>query len=553
MPDTNLPEPSSASEPAQRGEEFRGRRVAVNSMAMMAGQLGITLIGLITTPVTLSHIGLVEFGIWATISTTVAYITVIDPGFGDMITRYGAQAHLEGNRALGARLCSLFSLIWVGIGILFLPVLIWVLPIWVSHLHAVGNVPLSESLRHSTTFFFYWAYAFTVAGSIFAIVSARLTAIGDQWLVTVIDTCTRFVYGIVLLALLFNGFRLSALVIASSVQLVLTFACTLVFVVRRAGAPFGNPLRLQGGLVREVVRFGGWLQFGGLLETLTYDTDPIVISTFVSVSRTGTYNIGQRVARQSSYFASIAQSSILSAVSAAYAANEGLGAMRRMYTRANRLVVLTGGVIGGGILGMAPVIIAAWLGRFYLDADGVTCLAVIALMVALPRPATAAIVMAMGRVGLGVRAQVVAFVLNLVLTLALVGPLGMFGVLWATVIAKLAATTYLLVRFHRLVEGTARELLFSWLNKLLLAVGAGALVSRILLHFMPVSVAHERLPALLALLVLGSVYMAVVTSILRVTHYFSGEDLEWFSRILPGRLGRIAGSSLLRRALGEQP
>jgi len=527
-----------------RGEEFRGRRVATNSMIVIVGQVLFTAIGLVTTPVTLSHIGVIEFGLWTIITTAVGYITVVDPGFGDMVTRYGARAHLEGDRALGARLCSLASLFWLGLGALLLPLVLWLVPLYVGTLH------LHPGLDSVADRYFYWGFAITVAGSLAAIMSSRLTATGDQWLVTVIDTTTRLLYCVLLLVLLFKGYRLNALVFATSAQIVLTFLVTCFYVVRRAGPLYGNPLRLHGALVREVVRFGGWLQLGGALEALTYETDPVVIGALVSVPRVTSYGIGQRVARQSTYFAFIAQTSILPAISAAHAAREGLGAIRRMYTRANRMVVLLGCVIGGAVLGMAPVIIAAWFGRPYLFADGATCLAVLALMLGLPRPATAATIMALGRVGLGVRAQFLAFAVNLPLTLLLVRPMGMFGVMLATVIAKLAATTYLLIRFHRLVEGTARELLFSWLYKLLLAILAGAGAARLALAFLPHSVVHQRLPALGALVVLGALYLVVFSAVLRATRYFGGDDLTWFAEILPGPLSRLVSNETVRRLAG---
>src|SRR5271169_3793297 len=152
-------EPLAQAPPtAQRGAEFRGRRVAANSMTLLAGQVFFTLIGFVTTPVILHHIGLTEFGLLALIMTTVGYITVVDPGFGDLITRYGARAHLEGDRALAARLCSLASLLWLGLGVLGLPLLIWAIPAWIPHLslhHGLNNVAIE---------FFQWGYAYTVAG-----------------------------------------------------------------------------------------------------------------------------------------------------------------------------------------------------------------------------------------------------------------------------------------------------------------------------------------------------------------------------------------------------
>ncbi|HEV3212304.1 MAG TPA: lipopolysaccharide biosynthesis protein [Acidimicrobiales bacterium] len=532
---------------AQRGTEFRGRRVAMNSMTLLAGQVLFTAIGFVTTPIVLTHIGLVEFGLWGLIMTAVGYITVVDPGFGDLITRYGARAHLEGNRALGARLCSLASLLWLGLGVLGLPLLLWAVPAWIPHLG------LHHGLDHVAIEFFEWGYAYTVAGCVTAIMSSRLTAIGDQWLVTVIDGFTRLLYAVVLLSMLLTGSRLSALVVASSVQLLVTFVVTLGFVWRRAGAPYGNPLRLHGAMVREATRFGGWLQLGGVLELLTYETDAFVISTFVSVRRNGTFTIAQKPAGMTTYFSGIAQTSALAALSAAHAAREGLSSMRRMYTRANRLSVLLGCLIGGLFLGTAPVFLAAWLGHYQggiAVTDGATCLAVAALMLGLPRPAAAAVIMAMGKVGIGVRAQAAAFAINLVLTIVLVAPLGMFGVMLATVVAKGVATGYLLVRFHRLVDGTARELLFGWMGRLVLAVGVGAGVARLALLGMPDAVVHQRGPALVAFLVLGALYTTAFAAVIRATRYFGDDDLRWFEQILPAPLARLAASRVTRRLVG---
>jgi O-antigen/teichoic acid export membrane protein len=531
----------------RRGSEFRGRRVAINSVTLLVGQIFFTLIGFVTTPIVLTHVGLVEFGLWGLIMTTVGYITVVDPGFGDLVTRYGAQAHVRGDRALGASLCSLASLVWIGFGILGLPIILWAIPAWIPYLH------LNAGLAHVSLEFFQWGYAYTVAGCLTAIMSSRLTAIGDQWLVTVIDAATRVVYAVVLVSMLLTGSKLSALVIASSVQLVITYVVTVGFVGSRAGAPYGSPLGLQRSLVREMTRFGTWLQLGGILELLTYETDAVVISTFVSVGRNGTYQIAQKPAGLTTYFGFLAQPAMLSAMSAAYAANEGLVAMRRMYTRAVRLVALLGCLIGGSLLGMAPVFLAFWLGGYNGGipiTDAAVCLTVAALLIGLPRLSAAATIMAMGRVGIGVRAQAAAFAVNLVLTIALVKPLGMVGVLLATVIAKLVATGYLLIRFHRLVEGSARELLFSWMTKLLVAIVAGAGCARLVLLALPSSVVHQRLPAFGALALLGAVYAVVFVLVIRVTRYFASEDLSWFEEILPGPLARIVSHRATRVVLG---
>lgn len=533
-----------APSPGSRGEAFRGRRVASNSAAMLGGRILFALLGFATTPVILDRVGLVEFGLWTLIMTTVAYITVVDPGFGDLITRYGARAHLAGDRAVAARLCSLASLVWLGFGILGLPLLLWAIPAWVPHLH------LHHGLAAQALDFFDWGYAYTVFGCLTAILSARLTAIGDQWLVTLIDATTRLLYVGVLLGMLLSGSRLSALVVSSSVQLLVTYVVTMGFVWARAGAPYGNPRRLHGDLVREATRFGSWLQLGGVLELLTYETDGLVVGTIRSVRLVGTYGIATTAAGMTTYFGFFAQPAMLAAISAAYAAGEGLQAMRRMYRRAVRLVSLIGGTIAGGLLGLAPVFLAFWLNHYgggVALTDGATCLAVGALLVALPRPAAAATIMAMGKVGIGVRAQLAAFCINLVLTIALVKPLGLIGVMLATLVAKSVASGYLLVRFHRLVEGGTWELFGSWASKLLAAIAAGAGACRLVLLVLPTSVVHDRWPALVALVPLGLLYLGIVAVVIRATSFFSQDDLDWFAEILPGRLRTLVDTAAVRR------
>ncbi len=126
----------------------------------------------------------------------------------------------------------------------------------------------------------------------------------------------------------------------------------------------------------------------------------------------------------------------------------------------------------------------------------------------------------------------------------------MIGVMLATVVAKLVATTYLLVRFHRIVEGSASELLFSWVTKLLLAIVAGAGAARLTLLFLPDAVVHHRGPAAAALAVLGVVYLVVFALVIRLTGYFSAEDLAWFAEILPGPLARVVSSRVTARLVG---
>jgi O-antigen/teichoic acid export membrane protein len=539
-----------ATTPAARGPEYRGGRAATNSVVMALGQLFVLVIALVTTPITFNRLGYTEFGIWTLALSAIGYITVIDPGFTDLVTRYGAQARVRGETHVAARICALGSLVWLGFGAVLTPLVILLVPLAVHHLG------LNPGVASVATSFFYWSYALVVFGSLQATLSGRLTGIGEQWLVTTIDVATRVVYAVVLVALLWHGWRLSAIVAATTTQFALAYLATFVAIARRDGVPYASPRGLDRQVLRDLFRFGGLLQFNSLLDTLTYETDPVVIAVLVGPQATALWGIAQRLSRQITYFAYIPQSNVLPAIAASHAAGEGLEAMRRMYVRANRIVVLLGAFLAGTIIAFGPIMLRAWLFHSFTtaphDASIATILVALTMMAGLPRPVTANAILAMGRVGLGVRAQIMAFVVNVVLTLALVGPMGLNGVLLGTVVAKVVATTYLTVRFAKIVESTFFELVWPWLAPLLAITTLTAVAGRVAMHLWPG--AHEHwLTAFVALIVLGLAYSGLYALGLRLTHYFSAEDLEWLKGTAPGRLGRVLSPRVIELLSGTRP
>jgi O-antigen/teichoic acid export membrane protein len=528
-----------------RGHEFRSRRAATNSLIAIGGQFFVLAIAIVTTPITLNKIGLIEFGIWTFAITTVSYLTVIDPGFGDIVTRYGVQARVRGELNVAARICALGSLVWIGFGLLLSPLVYFAVPFLVHHLRH-----LNPGVSSVTIGFFYWAFGLLIFGSILTTLSGRLVANGEQWIVTVIDTSTRLIYAVVLVIFLYRGYRLSAIVIATSVQFILSYLVTFLAVWKRDTFPYSSPRGLDRKLLRELFRFGGLLQLNSILDTMTFDTDPLILSTLVSTVANGFYSLALRLARLSNVVASNVQSNILPGLSAAFASNEGLEGLRRIYVRANRVVMLLGSFLGGAVMAFGPLLLMAWLGRPLYGANIATILVALTMIAGLPRPVTGYAIFAMGKVGLGVRAQLLAFVVNIILTLALYHPYGLNGVLFGTVVAKVVATGYLLLRFSRVAESSFRELVWPWLWPLSLVTAVSALAGRFAMRQWPDAL-HSRSTSFEALAILGLGYAVIYVVGLRLTKYFRSSDLHWLKHAIPGPLGKLVTPRVIRLLAGS--
>ena len=538
-------EATDATPPVVRGSEFRGARAAKNSLYLLGSQLFVLIIALATTPIILSKLGLAQFGIFVFAISTVNLLTVIDPGFGDIVTRYGAQARVRGESRIAARICTLGSLAWLAFGALLTPLVVLATPFFIHHIKNIHPGAASAAVP-----FMYWTFGLLIFGSLQSTLSGRLVAIGDQWVATTIDAASRGLYAVVLIVLLTDGWRLSAIVLATSLQYVVVYVVTFFTIWWRDDFPYGNPRGLDRTLLRQLSRFGGLLQLNSILDTLTFDTDFLFIGVFVSNAAIGLWGIAQRLGRLTMFFASSLQSNVLPGISAAFAADEGMRGLRRIYVRANRFIALVGMFLAGSFIAYGPLLLKSWLGRPYFAASTATILVVASMAAGLPRQVTGNAILAMGRVGLGLRAQILAFLVNLALTLALVWPYGLNGVLFGTVVAKVVATSYLLIRFVRIVESTVRELIWPWMLPIVVVTTISSLLGRFLMNLWP-SAFHSRLCALGALAVLGAAYSVIFALGLRLTKYFTLEELTWLKSAAPALLGRLLTPRVIRLFSGN--
>ncbi|MEI8050351.1 MAG: oligosaccharide flippase family protein [Actinomycetes bacterium] len=530
---TEAAEPTPSAQQFARGMEHRGGRIFTNSAVMTTGQILVVLIGLVMTPVTISYVGLALFGLWGIVSTAVSYITVIDPGFGGVVARFGAVDRVSGDGSLMARLTTLGTLAWLGIGLIFTPVMVLFVHVFSHHIHVAG-VPAS-----TVASLFYWGYGFIILEAIGNVLNGQLIGTGALWLSTIIDVSSRLVYAGVLLVGVLSGAGLWALVLASFAQALITLIVTFCATWKRLGFPYGDPRKIERSVVRDSIRFGGWTQVTGILDTLTYGTDSVVIGTFVSPAATGVYAVAGRLARQIPFFANSPQAT-LPAMSAAFAAGEGPSGMARMAARANRLACLLGAAIATMILGCAPILLVAWLGRSYPQADLATCIIAFGLLVGIPRQTGGVTIYAMGRVGYGARARVLAFVVNLVVTLALVMPFGMPGVLIGTLLATITSTAYLQLRVNQLLGITAWTSTWNWAIPLACATVPAIVIDRLAIAVLPASTTLGRGPAITALIGLTGLNYLVFVIGLRLSRFLTADDVRYVRRALPGPVRRLA-------------
>ncbi len=528
-------EPTASSELASSSAS--GRSVALNSTVVAVAQALIVALGFVLTPFILGRLGLVLFGLYGFVTTTVAFISVLDPGLGLIVIRYSSSD--DNDQHLSARLSTFGLMVWLSIGVALAPLLFIVIPALTGSLHSATGALLSPALIHTAQQFFVWGYLYLFITAASAILGCRLIAAGEQWLVTVIGLISRFAYAAVVVGVLIAGYGIWGLAIASSVQTGIVCLATVIAIWRRHGRVIANPFTLGAKRLGELLRFGGLVQLSSILDALNYDTDPIIIGRFVSVGASGLYQLANRAAGQIAYLVAVPQQSLLQTFSAVANRRSSIDEVRRPAIQASRYLGLIAFFAGGALLAAAPELSVAWLGKPYVGIDGALCLLAGLQLINAARFNSSIVIVALGKAGIGAKAKAISLVVNLALTLALVFPFGLTGVLIGTMVASALQTAVLMKRYTQLLESTLKEVLWRWyapgLTIALLSAGMARL-GGLLIHANTVT---SRGPAVID----GAATLLVFTFCfalgVRLSGYLEQDDLDYVSGILPQPIGKL--------------
>ena len=292
------------------------------------------------------------------------------------------------------------------------------------------------------------------------------------------------------------------------------FSATLALVA--VGRAVGYRVRWRGVSARglQFLRYGFPLALTGLAGLLGYQFDRLVISARYSAEVYAIYAVGAVELPLTVVIQQSINSVLLPELAVRHRDGDvsGMAAIWREAIRKTSLIILP--------LFVVCLVLAADLVRFLFGAryaESATIFRIYLLLMP-PRVATFGLIpMAIGRTRVNLGASIVYLGSNVVLALALVGPLGLKGPAWATVIATALTVVYYLVRLRGILRLSITAL-FPWRtlagNLAVAALAALPLVPIVLMDW----------PHLVTLLVAGVLYAICAIAGLRVTRRISDED-----------------------------
>jgi O-antigen/teichoic acid export membrane protein len=418
-----------------------GRRVAHNTVSMLAARVIMAVTGLVTLPLVYERLGSREFGVWVLLTGLVAILAIADLGLGSAMVREVAQAHTGATRTRLRAVLGL-GLGWaVCLGLLALAGVTASWP-WLSRLFHLAEVA-GEARR---------AILWLMLGLLFGGVELPWRAVleGTQryGAVAWVTAGAALLGGVLTVLVVRFGGGLAALAAATTATSAVRTALVIA-AARRCELSYSPRIRdIRGADLCVVSGYGIRVQATSAAAAVNTELDRLVLGGFFGPATAGSFDLGSRLLNLLRLPPGLVLIALFP-VAVAGAARGGADWLNGFYLKATRYVTAFVAPCAAALVVCADPLVRLWLGHQVQWAA--VNIAVLAPAYALNLAAGAATIVtrAEGRPGRETRYVLLSVILNLALTIPLLRLFGPLGVPIATALAVVLSTGYFFWSFHR--------------------------------------------------------------------------------------------------------
>jgi O-antigen/teichoic acid export membrane protein len=404
------------------------RRLLFSASANWVGFASQIVVAFFLSPVLVRGLGGPRYGLWSLVESILAYLTLLDFGVAASVVRYVAKFEALRDRASLNRIFSTSLAIFAVAGLCILA-LAWGLA---QAAPTLFSIPFD--LEHETQWMLRLLGINLAIGLLMSVFHAVLDGLGRYPTKVAIRLATLVVRIPLFLWVVWSGGGLIHLACVIS-------ACHLLdhMIIAGAACHYLPELRFSFALIDRAtfrtIRGYSLDAFVALLAgRISFQTDAVVIGAFLPPQHIAFFGIAARLVEYAKDSIRVVTAVLTPAVSALEAQGQNT-AIQQVLLESTRYVLWLIVPVQVGLLVLGKRFLALWMPPQYDDLCYPTlCILALPLAWTMSQSVSARILYGVGRLRWYARAVMVEAVANIVLSVALVRPLGIEGVAWGTTI-----------------------------------------------------------------------------------------------------------------------
>lgn len=337
-----------------------------------------TLIGLLYTPFMLRMLGQSEFGLYSLAASVIAYLTVLDLGFGNAIVRYTAKFRAEDKQEEQYEMFGMFFLLY-----LFISILAFVLGILlVTNVDSLFDTHMTtDELSKMRLMLLLMAFnlAFTFPMSIWG---AIITAYENFVFQKIINIARILLNPIVMIVLLLFGYKAVAMVVVTTFFNVATLVINWIYCKRKLHVRL-RFTHFKWSFLKEVSIYSFWIFLNAIMDRIYWSTGQFVLGIFQGAAVVAVYAVAIQLHNLYIMFSTAISGLFLPKVMAMVARNDDRKVISDLFVKTGRIQYIIIAFILAGFIIFGRQFILLWAGKGYEKAYWISLLFFIPLTVPL--------------------------------------------------------------------------------------------------------------------------------------------------------------------------
>ena len=236
---------------------------ALNYVSIMLNMV----VGLVYTPYMLRMLGQSEYGLYSLAASIIAYLTVLDLGFGNAIVRYTAKFEAEGKKREQQEMFGMFFLLYIGIGLIAI-VVGTLLSLNVDRMFSVNMTALEVNRTRIMLWLMTFNLAFTFPMSIWGSIMTAYERFVFQRLVSIVRSVLN---PVVMILLLVVGYKAVAMVVVTTLFNIITLIINFYYCRYKLYVKirFGH---FNSAFLKEVSIYSFWIFLNAIIDRIYWST-----------------------------------------------------------------------------------------------------------------------------------------------------------------------------------------------------------------------------------------------------------------------------------------
>ena len=388
------------------------------------------VVGLIYTPYMLRMLGQSEYGLYSLAASIIAYLTVLDLGFGNAIVRYTAKFRAEGKQREQEEMFGMFFVLYIGIGIIAM-IAGSALSLNVENLFSRSMTETEVTRTRIMLWLMTFNLAFTFPMSIWGSIMTAYERFVFQRLVSIIRSVLN---PVVMVLLLVIGYKAVAMVVVTTIFNVVTLLINWWYCKYRLDIKI-RFAKFKWNFLKEVSVYSFWIFLNAIMDRIYWSTGQFVLGVYRGAVAIAIYAVAIQLQNMYMMLSTAISGVFLPKITSMVTKENNEKNISDLFIRTGRLQYVIMAFILSAFIVFGKPFIQLWAGNGYEDAYYICLMFFIPLTVPLIQNVGITILMARNQMKFRSLLYIVIALLSLALSVLLAKPYGGYGCALATSLA----------------------------------------------------------------------------------------------------------------------